>query len=188
MYNINIITDIEDTIIDELKRLLIPIEKRLIFGKKSSVTSTVGKTKTEVVKPSVNVMCLAGNVIKTTMSRYEISLDIYVNIITTHRKDEEEKRHDLYPILTAILFHLSGRRFEGFTLEPKQNFEQRDCTELFLEYECVFTTKFIIPEKEYAPDLLGVVANYYADPANMPYDPADASDIITNNGVNNDTE
>lgn len=184
MYNLNIITDIENAIIDELKTLLTPLKKRIEFGKISTVQFAGGKNKATADKPTVNVMCLAGNIIKSTMSCYEISLDIYINIITTNIKSEEANRQDLYPILTAILFHLSGRRFEQFTLEPKQNFEQRDCVAQYLEYECVFTTKFLMPaNEEGVPNLLGIVANYYAAPANMPYAPADAQDII---GVNND--
>jgi hypothetical protein len=85
-------------------------------------------------------------------------------------------------MMTAILLCLCGQNIEigenqSILLENKTPFEQRDKNDFFLEYVCVFKTAAAI-EVDGENDLLGVIADYYADPQNMPYEPSDGGDII----------
>jgi hypothetical protein len=189
MANINIITEVENAIIEELKTLFSDVKGRLKIGKNSGVRFVGSNSlKASADKPSVNVVCLSGDIEMTAMSKYSIVLDIYITVTSTvDTTGEDKSRAILYPVLTAILMHLSGRRVflkkdapDTFTLVPKQPFGQRDNNPPFLEYICSFTTKFILDGFDCGNPLQGVIAKYFADPQNMPYEPADLGSVITN--------
>jgi len=173
---VNLLTQIEEKCVCELEKLIAK-SADLFQVKRGSFDGSSDKQ-------GIYTAALSGKVSPVAMSVYEMEINVYFSVISTNAQNDPSRRDDIYPALTAILWHFSGLKIElkdgSVTLEPKGEFSQKNNDTSFLEYVCCFTTTVTIEKSEEEGDeLLGVIAEYYAEPSEISAAKADYTEKIT---------
>ena len=161
---VGLFAEIEEICIAEIKRILGKAAKNFIIDRESF--------SEEVQRSSIFITALTGKVYPVIMGEYQMDINVYFSIISSDISTTKGRRNELYPILEIILRHFSGLTLMlsdgNIKIEPKDEFKPGQNDSRFLEYNCCFCTTVTIEKSEEGDELLGVVAEYYADPSRMP--------------------
>lgn len=131
--------------------------------------------------PGIDVI-IGGGSFTRLAQKYKLNCSVFVIVTFQNLKSVKERRHGVYPILTAILTGLTlqdfGLKIDALAPKRLDNITEKDeADDGKIVFQLEFETGFIIERMsdEALVDLFTIGLNYYLKPGD---DIADATDIV----------
>lgn len=172
--NLTILSDIEKAVVREIKNLLSDKSDILPLGGEIDTKHSANDNDADM--PTINVSITSGEISQPAFGLFQADINIDINIIATSGIEQDKRIYELYPILTAVLFRLTGltlRDEEGKELpvsqiSPNGKFGQINEEENQLAYKISFETSFQFEayNKEDDSEILGLQLQFFLKPYN----------------------
>jgi len=181
--NINLISEIENSVQREVKTLVKDYAN--VIAKPAGVDVARSDNQSGN-RPTVNIAITNGEITQSSMGIFTAQFNIEIVVVSTHPKYEDKRRDELYGILLAVLFRLTGLTLHGADgkqlpiekIRPYGKFGQISEEGEQLAYKLTFATFYDF--REYKPEEgepVSLELQYFLKPYNETEIP-DATDII----------
>ncbi len=183
---ITILSEIEKAVVREIKRMVRDKAEILPLNGEIDIRHSAHDENADM--PTISAAITLGEISQSAMDVFRADIKIDIIVIATHGLEHDKRINELYPILAAVLFRLTGltlRSEDGKELpvsaiSPNGRFGQIHEDEHQLAYKITFETGFEFGSfggAENGAEILGLQLQYFLKPYNGTETP-DAEDEV----------